>query len=138
MNTNTNTGLNTGANTCINIIILILVLVLVLILILILVLAPILVLLLYRKEMNLLRPFLCTPTLSQHVTVSPHEFAQIACARCIRLNTRPSNVAAQQVLLMPPALGEFVVHLAEVDVLVHGLGLVAFGYALNLSDESVA
>ena len=87
---------------------------------------------------NLLRHFLCTPALSQNVTVSPHEIAQIACARCILLNTPPSDVAAQQVLLIPPVLGEFVVHLEDVDVLIHGLGLVAFGYALNLSAESVA
>ena len=80
----------------------------------------------------------CTLALSQSVTVSPHDVAQFPCAQCIVLNAPPSDVAAQQVLLIPPALGEFVVHLEDVDVLVHGLGLVAIGYALNLSAESVA
>ena len=68
----------------------------------------------------------------------PHEFALIACARCNMFNTPPSDVAALQVLLISLALGEVVAHLEDVDVLVHGLGLVAFGYALNLSAESVA
>ena len=53
----------------------------------------------------------------------PHEFAQHACARCILLNTPPSDVAAQQLLLIPPELGEFVVHLENVRVIVHALGL---------------
>ena len=67
--------------------------------------------------------------------MSPHEFAQ---NRCILLNTPPSDVAAQQVVLIPVVPGEFVARLENVDVLVHGLGLVAFGYVLNLSAESVA
>ena len=46
--------------------------------------------------------------------------------------TPPSDVAAEQVLLISRVLGEVVVHLEDVDVLVHELGLVALGYAFNL------
>ena len=92
----------------------------------------------YRMVVNLLRYFLCTPAMSQNVTVSPHEFAQTACARCCILNTPPFRRSCAAGTSDPPALGELVTHLEDVDVLVHGLGLVAFGYALDLSAESVA
>ena len=68
----------------------------------------------------------------------PHGFAQIACARRSILDTPPSGVAAQQVLLISPVLGVVAAHLEDVDVLVHELGLVALGYAFNLFAESVA
>ena len=62
---------------------------------------------------------------------------EIDSALCSIVNTPPSDVAVQLELLITPVLGEGVVHLEDVDVLVHELNQVVSGCAVDWSYESV-
>ena len=76
-------------------------------------------------------------SLSQNVTVPHTSLRKLRVHGVVYLILPLSYVAAQQVILISPVLGEVAAHHEDGDVLVHELGLVALGYAFNLFAESV-